>query len=90
VRVSSKLVRVHAYLVHPRPYELVSLLLSQVNSFLSGGYLPNKARGQKSEGYVHCADIYATLAAVAGIVHVTDPKAAAHRLPPLVRMMSRE
>ena len=28
----------------------------RVNAFVSGGYLPEKIRGQKTDGYIHLAD----------------------------------
>ena len=38
-----------------------------VNAFVSGGYLPEKMCGQKTEGYVHLVDWYATFCAIAGV-----------------------
>ena len=54
----------------------------RVNSFVSGGYLPEKMRGQKTDGYVHLADWYGTFCAIAG-VDPTDEKAAKAKLPPI-------
>ena len=54
----------------------------RVNAFVSGGFLPGKMRGQKTEGYVHMADWYATFCALAG-VDPTDGKAAKAKLPPI-------
>ena len=54
----------------------------RVNAFVSGGYLPEKMRGQKTEGYIHLADWYGTFCGLAGV----DPKdeaAAAAKLPPV-------
>ena len=53
-----------------------------MNAFVSGGYLPEKMRGQKTEGYIHLADWYGTFCGLAGV----DPKdeaAAAAKLPPV-------
>ena len=46
----------------------------RVNAFVSGGFLPQAMRGQKTEGYIHIADWYATLCALAG-VDPTDKQA---------------
>lgn len=54
----------------------------RVNAFASGGYLPEKMRGQKTEGYIHVADWYATFCALAG-VDPTDKRAAKANLPPI-------
>ena len=54
----------------------------RVNAFVSGGYLPEKMRGQKSEEYIHIADWYATFCALAG-VDPTDKAAAKAKLPPI-------
>ena len=54
----------------------------RVNAFVSGGYLPEKMRGQKTEGYMHIADWYATFCALAG-VDPTDELAAKSKLPPI-------
>ena len=54
----------------------------RVNSFVSGGYLPKSMQGQKTEGYVHIADWYATFSALAG-VDPTDKQAAKAKLPPI-------
>ena len=44
----------------------------RVNAFVSGGYLPASRRGQKTEGYIHLADWYATFCGLAGISPVDD------------------
>ena len=54
----------------------------RVNAFVLGGYLPEKMRGQKTDGYIHLADWYATLCGLAG-VDPTDEKAAKAKLPPI-------
>ena len=54
----------------------------RVNAFVSGGYLPEKMRGQKTDGYIHLADWYGTFGAIAGI-DPTDEKAAKAKLPPV-------
>ena len=54
----------------------------RVNTFVSGGYLPRKMRGQKTDGYVHIADWYSTFCALAG-VDPTDERAAKAELPPI-------
>ena len=54
----------------------------RVNAFVSGGYLPDKMRGQKTDGYIHLADWYATLCGLAG-VDPTDKAAAKAKLPPI-------
>ena len=54
----------------------------RVNAFVSGGYLPQKMRGQKTEGYMHIADWYSTFCALAG-VDPTDEAAAKANLPPI-------
>ena len=54
----------------------------RVNGFVSGGYLPEKMRGQKTDGYIHIADWYATFCHLAG-VDPTDEKAAEAELPPI-------
>lgn len=54
----------------------------RVNAFVSGGYLPEKMRGQKTEEYVHIADWYATFCSLAG-VDPTDEAAAKANLPPI-------
>ena len=53
-----------------------------MNAFVSGGFLPEKMRGQKTEGYIHLADWYGTFCGLAG-VDPTDKKAAAAKLPPV-------
>ena len=57
----------------------------RVNAFASGGYLPEKMRGQKTEGYIHLADWYATFCSIAG-VDPTDERAAKAKLPPIDSM----
>ena len=54
----------------------------RVNAFASGGFLPQTMRGQKTEGYIHIADWYATLCALAG-VDPTDKQAEKANLPPI-------
>ena len=54
----------------------------RVNAFVSGGYLPEHMRGQKTDGYIHVADWYATFCALAGI-DPTDERAAKAKLPPI-------
>ena len=54
----------------------------RVNAFVSGGFLPEKMRGQKTEGYIHLADWYGTFCKIAG-VDPADKKAAAANLPPV-------
>ena len=54
----------------------------RVNAFVTGGYLPEKMRGQKTEGYIHLADWYGTLCSIAG-VNPTDEAAAKAKLPPV-------
>ena len=54
----------------------------RVNAFVSGGYLPEKMRGQKTEGYIHVADWYATFCGIAG-VNPKDERAAKAKLPPI-------
>ena len=57
----------------------------RANAFVSGGFLPDKMRGQKIEGYIHIADWYATFCALAG-VNPTDEAAAKAKLPPIDSM----
>ena len=54
----------------------------RVNAFVSGGYLPEKMRGQKTDGYIHLTDWYATFCHLAG-VDPTDEEAAKAKLPPI-------
>ena len=54
----------------------------RVNAFVSGGYLPEAMRGQKTEGYIHIADWYATFCGIAG-VDPKDERAAKAKLPPI-------
>ena len=54
----------------------------RVNAFASGGFLPENIRGQKTEGYIHLADWYATFCALAG-VDPTDEQGAKANLPPI-------
>lgn len=49
---------------------------------LSGGYLPPELRGTNQSGFIHIADWYATLCALAG-VDPADSVAAANGLPPI-------
>ena len=53
-----------------------------MNAFVSGGYLPEKIRGQKTDGCIHIADWYSTFCALVG-VDPTDEKAAKAKLPPI-------
>lgn len=55
------------------------------NAFVSGGYLPQIMRGQKTDGYIHLADWYGTFCGLAG-VDPTDQKAAKANLPPVDSM----
>ena len=57
----------------------------RVNALVSGGYLPEKMHGQKTEGYIHLADWYATFCSIAG-VDPTDERAAKAKLPPIDSM----
>ena len=57
----------------------------RVNAFVSGGYLPEKMRGQKTDGYIHLTDWYATFCYLAG-VDPTDEEAAKAKLPPIDSM----
>ena len=57
----------------------------RVNALVSGGFLPEKMRGQKTEGYIHLADWYATFCAIAG-VDPTDERATKAKLPPIDSM----
>ena len=54
----------------------------RVNAFVSGGYLPQERRGQKTDGYMHVADWYGTFCAIAG-VDPFDVKACKANLPPV-------
>lgn len=54
----------------------------RVNAFVSGGFLPDKMRGEKTNGYIHLADWYGTFCGLAGVDSV-DIKAAAAKLPPV-------
>ena len=54
----------------------------RVNALVAGGFLPAQMRGQKTEGYIHIADWYATFCAIAG-VDPTDERAAKANLPPI-------
>ena len=53
-----------------------------MNAFVAGGFLPEKMRGKKTEGYIHLADWYGTFCGLAG-VDMTDKRAAAANLPPV-------
>ena len=57
----------------------------RVNAFVSGGFLPEKMRGQKTDGYIHLTDWYATFCSLAG-VDPTDDEAAKAKLPPIDSM----
>ena len=57
----------------------------RVNAFVSGGYLPERMKGQKTDGYIHMTDWYATFCHLAG-VDPTDKKAAKAKLPPIDSM----
>lgn len=54
----------------------------RVNAFVSGGFLPEKMRGQKTEEYIHIADWFATFCYLAGI-DPKDERAAKANLPPV-------
>ena len=54
----------------------------RVSSFLSGGLLAPEVRGRKTEEHMHVADVYATLAELAG-QPAFDTRAAAAGLPPV-------
>lgn len=54
----------------------------RVNAFASGGFLPQKMKGQKLTGKIHLADWYATFCALAD-VDPTDERAAKANLPPI-------
>ena len=54
----------------------------RVNAFVSGGFLPEKMRGKKTEEYIHLADWYGTFCGLAG-VDIIDYRAAAANLPPV-------
>ena len=56
-----------------------------MNAFVSGGYLPKKMRGQKTTGYIHLVDWYATFCAIAG-VDPKDERAAKNNLPSIDSM----
>ena len=53
----------------------------RVNAFVSGGYLPEQMRGQKTEEYIHIADWYATFCALAGVDPKDERAAKANLLP---------
>ena len=57
----------------------------RVNAFVSGGYLPEKMRGKKTDGYIHLTDWYATFCYLTG-VDPTDEEAAKAKLPPMDSM----
>lgn len=52
-------------------------------AFVSGGYLPQSARGTHCDGMISVADWYGTLARLAGDTHPVDVKAANAGLPPI-------
>lgn len=54
----------------------------RVSAFVSGGYLPEKMRGQKSEQYIHIADWFSTFCFLAGVDPV-DAAVAGANLPPI-------
>jgi len=54
----------------------------RVNAFVSGGAVPHTMRGKELDHYIHIADWYATLCAVAG-ANPTDEIAAKAGLPPI-------
>ena len=54
----------------------------RMNSFVSGGFLPEVVRGSKYEGLVAAWDWYGTFCALAGVV-ATDHRAALAKLPPI-------
>jgi len=54
----------------------------RVNAFVSGGFIPQKMRGQKLEELITGWDWYATFAALAGVDPI-DHKAVAANLPPI-------
>ena len=56
-----------------------------MNAFVSGGYVPTNMRGKKTEGYIHMADWYSTLCALAG-VDLKDEAAAQAKLSPIDSM----
>jgi hypothetical protein len=95
-RVAITLSQVNAHthtLIHSYTHTLIhsyTHMPSQVNAFVSGGYLARVAParvGSKLDGYVSIADYYATFAAIAGVEPV-DPQAAAAGLPPPRRHQS--
>lgn len=55
----------------------------RVAAFATGGVLPKAVRGKSVDGMISIADWYATFCALAGVVDVTDKRAAAAGLPPL-------
>ncbi|XP_065188415.1 arylsulfatase B-like [Sycon ciliatum] len=54
----------------------------RVNAFVTGGFLPEKRRGQVSDGYIALADWYKTFCGLAG-VDWHDEKAEKAKLPPV-------
>jgi arylsulfatase I/J len=54
----------------------------RVNAFVSGGVVPAARRGAQAEAFIHIADWYATLCALAG-VEAADEQAAIAGLPPI-------
>ena len=54
----------------------------RVNAFVSGGYLPEKMSGQKTDDYIHLAHWYTTFCYLAG-VNPTNEEAAKAKLPPI-------
>ena len=58
---------------------------TRVTAFVSGGVVPAARRGATENGYIHCADWYATILGLAGLdaEQIVDARAAAAGLPPL-------
>ena len=54
----------------------------RVNAFVSGGFLPEKMRGQKTDGYIHLADWYGSFCYLAN-VDPRDERAEKAKLPPV-------
>eukprot|EP00911_Craspedida_sp_UC1_P002924 UC1_evm6s2133 len=52
------------------------------SSFVTGGYLPDRARGTRTKALMHIADVYTTLCRLAKI-NATDTEAASVGLPPV-------
>lgn len=58
----------------------------RVVAAVNGGFLPRQKRGTTEPGYMHIADMYATFAALAGVKHLTDTRAARFSMPPIDSM----